>query len=640
MRRSSGLGPLVPLVLGLLLVLPRQCSAGEPDCWGTLSANGWDPAFTEAIVALADAGQTPWSMNSCALEFFNTPSEWEQEWFTSERFPGATAEVLLARLSTSATREDGLALCHGLSVLGDQAVPALVGALHGRQHRQRALAAALLARHGGDEAIRALAEMMRADALRGDVGISYFALLTVGSEAAGAVELLARSGAGRPRAFALVLLGFVGDERSAPTLRAAAADASADVRQAAVQSLVRVLGPEASAEIARAFEDGELTIRRGVVHALSRREPNPELALLLLKPLRDEYQVVREDAAAALGHVGDASVVPALRRMISEGDRYARSGAVFALEKIDDRSAIPEVLSTLGDPLTCTRRTAAAVLGVIGDAALVPSLVAMLEHGTPNAREGALRTLRYFRDRSATPALLRALHDADHDIRSRALDVLAATGDERSIPGLIEVVADDPSPPLAADADRVLRRLTGESFGSIAWNPSARERAEASSGWRRWWQERGEGFVIRRSEVTMDEDLLLSIEHPRIEPVNAPVTLFAGPHDVSERGPVSGVGKGIFSVHARMASQGTTREMNLAPSTGGFFADLPQEFTPIARGRLIEIDDALWSLKLTVVDFAEAETEITIPIRADGGKRGLVFEWVKFHVHATKKLYP
>jgi len=597
----------------------------------------------EAVLALVDAGQTPWSANTinrCALEFFNTAPEWrEEEWFTWQSFPGVTAEALLARLATSSSRREGLELCHGVSVLGDQAVPALLTGLQSGQPRQRALAAALLARRGNAAAIQALAELMRQDAHREDVAISYFALLTVGKEAAGATEQIARIGGGRPRAFALVLLGFVGDENSAPTLRAAAGEISQEIRMAGAQSLLRILGSRASAEIARALKDSDLKVKRSIISALSRRQPDPELARLLLEPLRDEYQVVREDAAEALGLIGDAGVIPELRRMITEGDRYARSGAVFALEKLNDRSAVPELLDALGDPLTCTRRTAASVLGNSGDASLVPFLVEKLEHGTPNAREGALRALRYFRDRSATPALLRALQDNDREIWSRALDVLAATGDERSIPVLIDLIAAYEYP-LSGEAYRVLSRLTGQSFGYSSLTPSIQERAEAIRRWRQWWQEQGGGFAIRRSEVTMDEDLLLSVEHPRVEIVNAPINISIDPNYVSNRHPVSGLAEGFFYVSARIVSEGTTREMNLTPSTGGFFADLPQHYEPVRRGRAIEIKDALWSVRIEVVDYAEAETAIAVPLRQGGVTQGLVFEWVKFHVRATKKLYP
>lgn len=632
------------LALALQLFISKPCNAVEQDCWNTLGGNGLDQGLMEAVLALVDAGQDTWSkntINSCALEFFNTPPEWrEQDWFTWRSFPGVTAAELLDRLAASSTRVDGLELCHGLAVLGDQAVPALITALHSGQPRQRSLAAALLAQNGGNEAIRALSDLMRGDSRREDVAISYFALFAVGKAAAGAVEQIARSATGRPRAFALVLLGFVGDHHAAPTLRAAAAEGSREIRLAGIQGLIRVLGSGASTDIAWVLKNSDLKAKRSIISALSRRKPDPEIARLLLEPLRDEYQIVREDAAGALGRIGDARLIPALREMILSGDRFARSGAVFALEKIGDASATPELLDTLGDPLVCTRRTAAAVLGRLGDASQVPRLVDLLEHGSRYAREGALRALPYLHDPAATPAVLAALRENDDTIRRLALGFLAATKDERSIPALIAFLAAGAMGDRAREADGILRRLTGQSFGYSPWEPDAARRMSAVRGWERWWEEHRETFRTPVPELTLDEDVIVSVDHPVVESTQAPVKIITSPTELSRRGPVGGAARGFFSIGVYVRGPNSLQGIDLSPSDGGFYRNDRDKFWAIRRERSFDFDDPPWNVKVKVLDYAEAETVLTMPLRENGVTRGLVFTWVKFHMHATKKSNP
>jgi HEAT repeat protein len=138
-----------------------------------------------------------------------------------------------------------------------------------------------------------------------------------------------------------------------------------------------------------------------------------------------------DDAANALGELGDARAVPALTDAISAGGETS-TAAVDALGKIKDTSAVPALIEVLEDLATTpdeVRAHTAATLGAIGD-------------------------------RTAIPALLDVASRAgiqDATVLAAALDSLATLGpeaDRQSIEALLAAATEQPA--LADAVDRVI----------------------------------------------------------------------------------------------------------------------------------------------------------------------------------------
>ena len=196
-------------------------------------------------------------------------------------------------------------------VLGDMAaraaVPALLDSLEDPAREVRAAAARSLGRLGAARAaeplVLALAERRIPRAVAGQ------ALLTVGPPALPGLTALVGHPSAEARAFAVELVGLVGDASHAALLVERLRDTSAEVRAKACRALGRVGADEAAAELRTA--------------------------------LRDRIPFVRTTAATALGLIGDRDAVPALLAEARDETFFeAAQAAARALARIDPATVV------------------------------------------------------------------------------------------------------------------------------------------------------------------------------------------------------------------------------------------------------------------------------------------------------------
>ncbi len=197
------------------------------------------------------------------------------------------------------------------------------------------------------------------------------------------------------RARAAESLGWC-EERAAsaaPELARAVADDDARVRGKAVGALSRIgiVPEEAIAPLLGRLEVAEE--RLAAIGALGRLRGAAVVAVPRLVELlhadgadaRDRFAIVR-----ALGLIGSAEAVPALRRVIEGDDRGLRVGAARALGGIgaEAREAVPTLLRWCEGDDAGPRAAAIAALGGIGkDAAkAAPTLAALAEKHQSDAR--------------------------------------------------------------------------------------------------------------------------------------------------------------------------------------------------------------------------------------------------------------
>lgn len=156
---------------------------------------------------------------------------------------------------------------------------------------------------------------------------------------------------------------------------------------------------------------------------------------------------VRERAALVLGHAGERSAIPVLRRMLTqrESDPTAERGAVnqalqgaWILVRLQDRASYPAIrgLSTRLD-FTEKRHLAdlLAVMNSLEDRALIRRLLTE-KHSYPGTRAHAAKALGIAKDKSAVPLLIAALKDPYGDVRRGAAEALGMLRDPRALPAL------------------------------------------------------------------------------------------------------------------------------------------------------------------------------------------------------------
>ena len=118
---------------------------------------------------------------------------------------------------------------------------------------------------------------------------------------------------------------------------------------------------------------------------------------------------VRQQAAKALGAIGDVRAVEPLIAALGHGRLRVRREAARALGKIGDARAVPSLIVALRDRTSDVRGEAAEALGQIG-APAVPALIAVLrDKAGRRARPLAANTLGEIALRDPAPGLRAAL---------------------------------------------------------------------------------------------------------------------------------------------------------------------------------------------------------------------------------------
>jgi len=286
------------------------------------------------------------------------------------------------------------------------AVPVVLGALEHSNARIRFTAASTLGQIGAASAVTALADRIKNDTNRTVRMLSIEALGSIGPNAS-------------PAAPVLIAVFAQGDDNL--SRRAAAALSKIGVQGLPlVTDALQDAGPITRAYAARALGGID-------VHA-TRKVP------LLVATLRDESDLVRETATAALVGLGDAAgpyltttltgdlnwrarghaalalgkitppsvgAVPALTAAIDDKNETVRQIACWSLGRLgpESASAVGRLSSALESPDVGLRRTAAWALGNIGPTAVVakPALEDLLNDPEPTVREEAGEALQKLR---------------------------------------------------------------------------------------------------------------------------------------------------------------------------------------------------------------------------------------------------
>lgn len=179
--------------------------------------------------------------------------------------------------------------------------------------------------------------------------------------------------------------------------------------------------------------------------AMDVRAAVPQLIALLDHP----QWIVRDESVAALGRLGDASVVPALRPLLGDQAEWLR------------------------------RRTADALARIGGDAAL-EALWDEFEHRR-FPRIGYLASTLALFTPEVVPRLLAAADSADPDRRYWAAVALGSTGDDRVVPTLERLMAGDRGMTVFDGEVRVAAKKALRTLRRIQAAIAARESTEAST---------------------------------------------------------------------------------------------------------------------------------------------------------------
>jgi HEAT repeat protein/beta-lactamase regulating signal transducer with metallopeptidase domain len=231
------------------------------------------------------------------------------------------------------------------------------------------------------------------------------------------------------------------DPRMVAALTAALKDTDKDVRETALQALVRLRDPGIFDPLVQALSDAAADVRQHAAFGLGQMRDKRAVEPLS-RALKDANGDVREQAAFALGQIRDRSAVAALTSVLKDTDEDVRQQAVFALGQLRDPAAIDALAIATHDTKADVRQQAVFALGQIRDPRAVEPLISALKDANAEVREQAAFALGQIRDHGAVEALVIALKDSIADVRQQAVFALGQLRDPRAIDGLTAALKD------------------------------------------------------------------------------------------------------------------------------------------------------------------------------------------------------
>ena len=314
------------------------------------------------------------------------------------------------------------------------------------------------------------------------------------------------------RLFALIFLRPVVDASSTPTrevlqqlsethprawrdIRRLRGASDEETRRRATAALATSRTRIAASELVTALRDPSLAVREEAAHALG-EIGDPQAVPALIDVLNDPSTGLAGEAAKALGRIGHRLATPALVEMLADrSDRYSREDrilAIRALGALGGPDAANALLYTLDeardgeDDSDEEREVIARALGQIGDVRAAPVLASLLQRdGLPRPLRLALvRTLGELGHPSALPALRGALDLASEDgaLFPLVADALARLGDSESVGRLIAGLSTQESAVARRQIAHAIGILLGEGdllYGLLAQEEFARDTAVA-----------------------------------------------------------------------------------------------------------------------------------------------------------------
>ncbi len=224
-----------------------------------------------------------------------------------------------------------------------------------------------------------------------------------------------------------------------------------DVRQDAASALGDIGDVRGVEPLIKALGDEDSNVRRGATNALGDiGEPAVES---LIKALGDEDSNVRRGAAHALGDIGYRQALKTQLLDEDSGSYVWVPEEVEALRKIGE-PAVEPLIKALGDEVASVRQSAANALGDIGY-----SYVGVL--GVWDEDSGNYVLVPKIGEPAVEP-LIKALGDENSYVREEAAWALGKIGDPRAVEPLNEVSNDEDSE-VRVYAKNALSRLGGYS---------------------------------------------------------------------------------------------------------------------------------------------------------------------------------
>ncbi|MCI0487977.1 MAG: HEAT repeat domain-containing protein, partial [Blastocatellia bacterium] len=341
----------------------------------------------------------------------------------------------------------------------DAALPSLASAMRDKDPVVRYHAAeALIA--AGARAVTPLLALLRSER-EADRGRAARVLWRIGTPSVEPLLGLLQDKSARPetRAVVAATLGMIGERRAIGPLIELLKDERYYVRQQAARALGQMGEPAVEQVVGMARSSVPAT-REAAIEALGGINSGASIDRIV-EALTDSNTNVRSAAVKALGETSSERAVPHLMAIMRDESSTMRSQAAASLARLGPL-ALPALVSALRDSHPSVRALAAESLGDIGASEAVAPLIDLVRRDTSGARSEAIQSLGKIGDPAAIDAILAAMQTGSVAVRKRAAAALARFRDDRAVDGLVSALS---------DRSEEIRQLAAEGLGEIGGSP-------------------------------------------------------------------------------------------------------------------------------------------------------------------------
>ncbi|RMH32249.1 MAG: HEAT repeat domain-containing protein [Nitrospirae bacterium] len=221
---------------------------------------------------------------------------------------------------------------------------------------------------------------------------------------------------------------------------AALHDADWGIREDAALALGTLGDPRGISPLIQALNDSDRAVRQAAISSLTK------LGQAAVEPLgmalEDPNLIVQESAASILVHIADHRVVDPLMTALLSPNWIVRMYAAQALGRLTVPQAIDTLILLLQDKVKAVRDAAITALQAMREQA-VPRLLDTLAHQDWSVRLRTVEALAILKPRTAVPALLDRLHqEPDTAVRQDIIRALGEIGDASAVRPLLALLHD------------------------------------------------------------------------------------------------------------------------------------------------------------------------------------------------------
>ncbi|OHB69433.1 MAG: hypothetical protein A2W23_09940 [Planctomycetes bacterium RBG_16_43_13] len=263
------------------------------------------------------------------------------------------------------------------------------------------------------------------------------------------------------RRLAVVALGVLGDEKSAPYLRPLLKDKDARVRKMAAVSLLKLGDRMGGSDIFSAFKvEEDIEVKSGLAVVLGKLKMTFAEDELIKFVEGNGANPYRRDVIRALGAMESKTVGWHLLKLArNEEDEWTRYYILEAVDRSGAEVKVDDVGWALRDSLYITRAKVVEILAKNDDTKSLNAVVGGLSDEEDVVRATAAEQLMNWRERDVLPAIVKSLATFNGDGYARAINVL--------------------------------EQLTGEKTGTD-------DKASAVKKWEKWWRENKGTFQLKK----------------------------------------------------------------------------------------------------------------------------------------------